>query len=105
MKTIGSRAEVMHGTAHHTSGGLTKKDLKYNKSGKIVSRKKSELGKHVGLKRLRDAGYVTKKGQFGVFKDGKLLTKKRSTTKKAKRSPAKKSKSPAKKRKSPERRR
>jgi hypothetical protein len=25
---IGSRAQVMHGTAHHTSGGLTKGDLK-----------------------------------------------------------------------------
>lgn len=98
MKAIGSRAEVMHGTAHHTSGGLTKKDLKYNKHGKIVSRKKSELGKRVGLKRLRDAGYVTKKGQFGVFKDGKSVTKKRK-------SPSKKRKSPAKKSKSPKRRR
>ena len=27
---IGSRAQVMHGTAKMTSGGLTKKDLKYN---------------------------------------------------------------------------
>jgi hypothetical protein len=36
-KAIGSRAQVMHGTAHHTSGGLTKKDLKYNKWGRIVS--------------------------------------------------------------------
>lgn len=84
MKAVGSRAEVMHGTAKHTSGGLTKKDLKYNSSGKIVSRKKSELGKRVGLKRLRDAGYVTKKGQFGVFKDGKAVTKKRKSPKKAK---------------------
>jgi hypothetical protein len=38
---IGSRAQVMHGTAHHTTGGLTKTDLKYNKWGRIVSRKKS----------------------------------------------------------------
>lgn len=44
-KTVGSRAEVMHGTAHHTSGGLQKKDLKYNKQGRIVSKKKSALGK------------------------------------------------------------
>lgn len=40
-RKVGSRAQVMHGTAHHTSGGLTKTDLKYNKSGRIVSRKKS----------------------------------------------------------------
>ena len=30
---VGSRAQVMHGTAMKTSGGLTKKDLKYNKWG------------------------------------------------------------------------
>jgi hypothetical protein len=41
MKKIGSRAQVMHGTAHHTTGGLTKADLKMNKWGRIVSRKKS----------------------------------------------------------------
>ncbi len=45
MRAIGTRAEVMHGTAHHTSGGLTKKHLKYNKHGRIVSRKASERGK------------------------------------------------------------
>jgi hypothetical protein len=41
MHTVGSRAQVMHGTAMKTPGGLTKKDLKYNKNGRIVSRKKS----------------------------------------------------------------
>ena len=30
MKTVGSRAEVWHGTAKKTSGGLLKKDLKKN---------------------------------------------------------------------------
>ena len=40
-RAVGSRAQVMHGTAHHTKGGLTKKHLKYNKYGRIVSRKKS----------------------------------------------------------------
>lgn len=45
MKTIGSRAQVMHGGALKTSGGLTKKDLKYNKWGRIVSRKKSTFMK------------------------------------------------------------
>ncbi len=41
MARVGSRAQVMHGTAQKTSGGLTKADLKYNKWGRIVSRKKS----------------------------------------------------------------
>ena len=37
----GTRAKVIHGNAQKTSGGLTKKDLKYNKRGKIVSVVKS----------------------------------------------------------------
>jgi len=41
MKAIGTRAEVFHGTADHTSGGLTKKDLKKNRLGRIVSKKAS----------------------------------------------------------------
>jgi hypothetical protein len=65
-KAIGSRAQVMHGTAHHTSGGLTKGDLKYNKYGRIVSRKKSQKAKKE--KRLEKAGYKTRKGKFGAIK-------------------------------------
>lgn len=68
-KAIGSRAQVMHGTAHHTSGGLTKKDLKYNKNGRIVSRKKSMKAKKE--KRLEKAGYKTRKGKFGFVKPKK----------------------------------
>ena len=67
VKAIGTRAEVMHGTAHHTSGGLTRKDLKYNKHGRIVSRKASERGKKA-LKHLIKAGYKAKKGTFRLFK-------------------------------------
>lgn len=63
---IGSRAQVMHGTAHHTSGGLTKGQLKYNKWGKIVSLKKSQKAKKE--KRLEKAGYKTRKGKFGAIK-------------------------------------
>ena len=40
-RKVGSRAQVMHGTAEKTSGGLTKKHLKYNKAGRIVSVAKS----------------------------------------------------------------
>ena len=43
MKKVGSRAEVMHGNALRTSGNLTKEDLMYNQSGRIVSIKKHEL--------------------------------------------------------------
>ena len=42
---IGSRAQVMHGSAKKTSGGLAKSDLIYNKSGAIVSKKKSATAK------------------------------------------------------------
>lgn len=39
--TIGSRAQVYHGTATETAGGLKKKDLKMVK-GEIVSKAKSK---------------------------------------------------------------
>ena len=68
MLRVGSRAQVMHGTAKQTSGGLTKKDLKYNKYGKIVSKKMSQLAKKE--KRLEKAGYKTEKGVFGSKKIG-----------------------------------
>ena len=41
--TIGSRAQVYHGNATETAGGLKKKDLKKDrKSGEIVSKSKSK---------------------------------------------------------------
>ena len=74
-KTVGSRAEVCHGTAKKTSGGLMKKDLKMNKRGRIVSRKMSDRAKKE--KRLEKAGFKTKKGVFKKFKksDGKKMKK------------------------------
>ena len=62
--TVGSRAQVMHGTAKKTSGGLTKSQLKYNKQGKIVSKKASKSAKKSN--NLVKAGWVTQKGVFGV---------------------------------------
>ena len=47
MDAIGSRAKVWHGTAHHTSGGLTREHLKMNKHGRIVSRTRSKRGHHL----------------------------------------------------------
>jgi hypothetical protein len=63
---VGTRSQVMHGNAKMTGGGLKKKDLKYNKQGKIVSKKMSAMAKKE--KRLQKAGYTTKKGQFGAVK-------------------------------------
>ena len=68
MPAVGSRAQVMNGTAHHTKGGLTKKDLKYNKHGRIVSKKMSMKAKKNN--RLAKAGFIPKKGVFKLFKKG-----------------------------------
>ena len=65
-KNRGSRPEVMHGTAYQTKGELLKKDLMYNKHGRIVSRKKHAKAKRE--KRLEKAGFFTKKGKFGFIK-------------------------------------
>jgi hypothetical protein len=76
LKTFGSRAEVFHGNAKKTSGGLTKKDLIKNKHGEIVSRKKHLTAKKE--KRLEKFGYFAKKGKFGfVKKESKSKSKSR----------------------------
>ena len=62
-KATGTRAEVWHGTAKHTSGRLTKPHLMMNKWGRIVSRKKHTTASRE--KRLVKAGYGTQKGRFG----------------------------------------
>ena len=64
--TVGSKAQVWHGSAKHTSGGLTKKDLMKHK-GRIVSKKKHALGKKA-IRRLAKAGYKAKKGTFKLFR-------------------------------------
>ena len=84
---IGSRREVWNGTCHHTSGGLTKKDLFMTKNGRIVSRAKHFTAKKE--KRLVKAGYGAKKGVFGYVK---LNGSKKSSGKKSKKSRGKKSK-------------
>jgi len=45
MIEVGSRAQVYHGTALRTSGGLAKKDLTLSKSGEVVSLAKQRLAK------------------------------------------------------------
>jgi hypothetical protein len=67
MQTNGTRAQVWHGTAKKTSGGLTKQHLMMNKHGRIVSKKKHALGKKT-IKHLKKLGYIAKKGKFTLFR-------------------------------------
>lgn len=81
---VGSRAQVLHGTAKHTSGGLTKSDLKVVKTGgkgktsrtKIVSKKASTAARKSvppQLKMWRDSlkeHGVLSKGTFTPVKKG-----------------------------------
>jgi len=87
---IGTRAQVWHGTAFKTSGGLTKGDLLQNKSGRIVSKAKYMTAKKDN--RLVKAGYGTKKGKFGfVMLNGKKSrSKSRSRSKSMSRSKSRK---------------
>ena len=75
---IGTRAQVWHGTAHKTSGGLTKSDLYQNKAGRIVSKTKHFTAQKE--RRLVKAGYGTKKGKFGFVKLNKTKSKRGGTT-------------------------
>jgi len=61
MKTFGSRAEVFHGTAEKTAGGLKKKDLFQDKYGAI----KSKAASKAALTRMEEEG---KKAMVKVFK-------------------------------------
>ena len=81
-KGIGTRAQVWHGTACKTSGGLTKKNLFMNKNGRIVSRKKHLTAKKE--KRLEKHGYFAKKGKFGMVKGSPKGSPKKSSSKKSK---------------------
>lgn len=77
IKAVGSKAEVFHGTAKHTSGQLYKKDLLMTKKGRIVSRKKHAAGKKA-IKRLFALGYKPKKGKFSLMRKSMSKGKKSS---------------------------
>jgi len=77
---IGSKAQVFHGTARQTSGGLKKGDLMFKK-GRIISRRKSAAGKKA-IKHLFDLGFKPKKGQFTLMR--KSMAKRSSKSKKSK---------------------
>jgi len=78
-QAVGSRAQVMNGTAHHTTGGLVKKDLKKNpKTGEIVSKDKAKGGKanpwiKAVIKAKKELGIP--KGEMAFPKKGSELYK------------------------------
>lgn len=78
-KAVGSKAEVFHGTARHTSGGLYKKDLMKHK-GRIISRKKHAAGKKA-IKHLFALGYKPKKGSFTLMRKSMVDGRRRKTGK------------------------
>jgi hypothetical protein len=63
---FGSREQVYNGTAYKTEGNLTKKDLFFNKNGRIVSAKKHKTA--TAEKRLEKYGYFARKGRFGYVR-------------------------------------
>jgi len=77
IKMIGSRAQVFHGTADKTAGGLTKKSLMLDpKDGQI----KSVAAQQAALSRMKKEG---KKHLTNVFKakDGKFKLQPKEGTK------------------------
>ena len=80
IKAVGTKAEVFHGTAKHTSGNLHKKDLMKHK-GRIVSRKKHAAGKKA-IKRLFALGYKPKKGTFKAMRKSMVDGRKKKGTRK-----------------------
>lgn len=74
--TVGTRAEVFHGTAEKTAGGLAKKDLMMGKDGRI----KSKAAHAAALKRMKKEG---KKAMVKVFKpkEGKFKLQPKEGTK------------------------
>lgn len=83
--TVGTRAQVWHGTADRTSGGLKKSDL-VMKNGRIKSKRASLSAKK--NQNLKKAGWTFKKGEFGAVRieDKGVATKKKKTSGKKKRS-------------------
>lgn len=76
-QAVGSRRQVMNGTAHHTAGGLVKKDLKVNPTtGEIVSKDKSKSEKKnpwiAAVQKAKKALQIPKKSMAFPSKGSKL---------------------------------
>lgn len=66
---IGSRRQVWNRSRRKTRGGLTRKNLKMNKRGRIVSKKMSAKARRAKV--LVKSGYKTKKKTFKLFRKHK----------------------------------
>lgn len=66
---VGTKRQVFIGSALRTSGGLQKADLMQNSKGRIVSLKQHQNGLKA-IVRLRELGYIAKKGEFKLFRKG-----------------------------------
>ena len=64
VRAVGSRVQVWNGTAHHTSGGLQRKDMMMS-HGRIVSKSRHELGKK--NKTFKKLTALTKRGKFKLI--------------------------------------
>ena len=79
MSSIGSKAEVFHGTKERTAGGLTKNDLFLDKDGRIKSKKQSKAGKKNPALKAWRSSMLEAKMKLGIDYDefkpvkGKLL--------------------------------
>jgi len=70
----GSRAQVWHGTALQTTGGLVKKDLFMTKDGRLVSaakrklalKKSNPLGKYLKIAKKTKGGEFVKMPKGGI---------------------------------------
>jgi hypothetical protein len=82
MKRLGTRAEVMHGTAKMTKGGLTKDKLRFVK-GRIVGIKQSNRMMNRQLNPLAQKGLLVTKGS-GVFGVRNQKSKKNNNNKRKK---------------------
>jgi hypothetical protein len=68
---VGTRAQVFHGTADQTSGGLTADDLMLSKSGEIVSKAKHALA----MKKSNPLRKFITKAKKSAGKDFKKMPK------------------------------
>jgi hypothetical protein len=89
---VGTKAQVWHGTAKHTPGGLRKSDLMQNKHGHIVSKKQHSQGKRA-LKNLTRRGYIARKGTFRAFHKSDGHSVRRSSRSRSSRSRSSRSRS------------
>ena len=79
---VGSKAQVWHGTADRTSGGLKKTDLFQDKNGNIKSKRASKAAKK--NQNLKNAGWTAEKGKFGAVRVEDLTKKNKSSGTKSK---------------------